>query len=51
MPVIERGVPCAGNCGRRVVPVTAEDCGAQRGPWYCDECYRREAERRQNAAR
>jgi len=36
---LKAGVPCAGGCGTRVVPVSSEDCGAQSGPWYCDRCF------------
>lgn len=46
MPVSDIGVLCEGGCGKRVVPVSASDCAEQRGPWYCDDCYKVEAKRR-----
>lgn len=36
---VEVCVLCDGGCGRRIVPVQADDAGAQRGPWYCEDCF------------
>lgn len=33
------GVPCAGDCGARVMPEDTEDGKTQIGPWYCEECF------------
>lgn len=32
---------CAGNCGRLIVPVQADDNVGSRGPYYCTECFER----------
>lgn len=44
----DHGVNCSGGCGKKVVPVTADDASFfHKQTWYCNDCYDIEFQRRQ----